>query len=224
MALIWEAARSRAAKIVGGALLACVAVALAVQVLGPRTGIPFLNGRDSFGSFRDGGDAHANPIKSILDLISGRSPGQRTQAELTKLRQEALARVPHERALGKVVHPRTGGAPPILFTPPEEAATLANPFLPDVPPGVSELSALPSVGVPAFGSPEIIILPAFGPPEIIIPVGGFPGGGIIAPPPPIIETPIAAVPEPGTWISMLIGFAFIGAALRRKHQSKSGAF
>ena len=212
MALILEAARSRAAKIVGGALLACIAIALAVQVLGPRAGIPFLNGRDSFGLFRNGGDAHGNPFESMLEAISGRSPGQRTQAALTKLRRATLARAPHERALGKVVHPRIVGAPPTLFTPPEEAATLENAFLPDVPSGVSELSALPSV-----------VVPTFGPPQIILPVGGLPGGGITAPPPSIIETPIAAVPEPGTWISMLIGFAFIGAALRRQRQSKSGA-
>jgi len=175
-------------------------------MLGPRSGIPFLNGRDSVGLFGKGGEAHGNPFKSILEAISGRSPGQRTQAALTKLRREALARAPHERALGKVVHPRIVGAPPTLFTPPEEAATLEDAFLPDVPLGVS---ALPSVGAPTFG-----------PPEIIIPVGGFPGGGIIAPPPSIIETPIAAVPEPGTWISMLVGFAFIGAALRRRRQSR----
>jgi hypothetical protein len=46
--------------------------------------------------------------------------------------------------------------------------------------------------------------------------GGPPGGGGGSPPgsPPLLVTP--AVPEPGTWMTMLMGFAFIGWSMRRQ--------
>ena len=47
-------------------------------------------------------------------------------------------------------------------------------------------------------------LPPFGPPG---------GGGGIAPPPPGFPP---AVPEPGTWATLLAGFGLVGLSLRRK--------
>lgn len=55
-------------------------------------------------------------------------------------------------------------------------------------------------------------------------IGGI-GGEVIAVPiatptptptttPPVIETPVPAVPEPATWLQMLIGFAIVGTMLR----------
>ncbi len=40
--------------------------------------------------------------------------------------------------------------------------------------------------------------------------------------PPMIETPVSAVPEPATWLQMLIGFAIVGAMLRW-HRGRRGA-
>jgi hypothetical protein len=51
------------------------------------------------------------------------------------------------------------------------------------------------------------------------PGGGNPGGGgdggTVVPPPPVI-----AVPEPSTWMMMLIGFGLLGAGLRLRRPAK----
>ncbi len=62
-------------------------------------------------------------------------------------------------------------------------------------------------------------------------IGGI-GGEVVAVPiatptptptttPPVIETPVPAVPEPATWLQMLIGFAIVGVLLRRRRVPRS---
>ena len=40
--------------------------------------------------------------------------------------------------------------------------------------------------------------------------------------PPVIDTPVSAVPEPATWLQLLIGFAIVGTMLRW-HRGRRGA-
>lgn len=146
-----------------------------------------------------------NGMKTVADMLLGRSPGERAAGALANLKHKRLA-APHERALPKVRH----AAPPsplaaIVGPPPPEA-------IPPVAGGPAPGTPLYNVvsGPPAAESPPIVF-PAMPPP----PPGG---GGIIGPPvitqvpPPV--TPPPAVPEPGTWAMMLVGFAVIGGTVR----------
>jgi hypothetical protein len=73
-----------------------------------------------------------------------------------------------------------------------------------------------TIGTP---SPPVIFFPytpiyPLGPGPVLLPPIGPPG------PPPITPTAPTAVPEPGSWALMLIGFGFIGSTQRkrRRHQ------
>lgn len=155
-----------------------------------------------------------------LDRFTGRSPGERGETDSLKGKARGLAErlfgrrsnsgEPEQRALGK-----------IFDTPPEEA--------------INELSSTP--GPIALTDP---------PPTGLLPLGdtggtaagsdggqpGFPGGISTVVPPvtsitptdpttPGVPPPVAAVPEPGTWVSMMLGLALCAAALRRRRRREA---
>ena len=158
--------------------------------------------------------------KTLADLLDARSPGPRTQAQLTKTK--------HARALPKQrMAPRDTPAPPDL-------AKLAQLLAPPAAKPVSVASAASIVGAPPslatiVGSlPGGELIPPTG--EIIPPGGG--GGGVIPPGggPPLVSVPTPqpgelvpppALPEPGTWATMLLGFAFIGWRIRRRSSARA---
>ena len=150
--------------------------------------------------------------QNLLELLDRRSPGARTEGQLTKTKQ-------HQRALARMrgaPHARAPAAEPVPAGLPELAAILM-----DVPqPLPVELAAAPLVEVgppPSLGT--LIGSPGGG--------GGGGGGGpgtpggdtpqtipTEQPHVPVVDTP--AVPEPGTWAMMLLGFAAIGWRVRRR--------
>ena len=162
--------------------------------------------------------------QNLLELLDRRSPGSRTEGQLTKTKH-------HQRALAKMrgaPHVRAPAAEPVPAGLPELAAILM-----DVPqPLPVELAAAPlaKVGPPPslgtlIGSPG----GGGGGPLIGSPGGGGGGGGggpgtpggdtpqtipTEQPHVPVVDTP--AVPEPGTWAMMLLGFAAIGWRVRRR--------
>jgi hypothetical protein len=112
-----------------------------------------------------------------------------------------------------------GGGPPIVFPPVPVpigggggGGAGGPPVLPGTPPGGSGPPVLPGTPPPA-GPPA---LPGIPPP------GG--GGGVFVPPPintTVVPPPppaTSAVPEPASWAMMLVGFAMVGGALRRKRR------
>ncbi|WP_294029527.1 PEPxxWA-CTERM sorting domain-containing protein [Sphingopyxis sp.] len=163
----------------------------------------------------DGGSVLAQSIDA-LDRFTERSPGERGETDILKGKARKIADrllgrrgnggEPEQRALGK-----------IFDTPPEES--------------INELSQTP--GPIALTDPI---------PTGLLPLGdtggtpagsdgglpGFPGGISTVVPPgtsvtPIDPTtpgvpPVAAVPEPGTWASMLLGLGLCAAALRRRRR------
>jgi len=182
-----------------------------------------------------------NGMKTVASMLAGRSPGERPKGALAKLKQ-----LKHKRAaalpLGRHVLPPAAallGAPPAIIVPqPIAPAPIYDvvaggppimlppvpiltggggggggpPVLPGTPPGGSGPPVLPGTPPPA-GPPA---LPGIPPP------GG--GGGVFVPP-PIITTVVpppppatSAVPEPASWAMMLVGFAMVGGALRRKRR------
>jgi hypothetical protein len=156
-------------------------------------------------------EAAVNQAKSLVDLIDQRSPGERTAGQLTKIKNKALA----DRELApKPVVPKNLAE--VLAPAPAELVDIAAPptelaGVVPTPPGAILLSP------PGGGG----ILPPPG--GVVVPPGGGgtpPGGGDTPPgggdtPPGGGDTP-PPLPEPGTWMTMILGFGLIGWTLRRK--------
>lgn len=145
--------------------------------------------------------------KDLLELIEQRSPGQRTQGQLVKTKHRLA---PHERALPKVRQ----DVPWVPIEQPPLALIDIVSAPPVVPVGLDKIATVEEIVPPGSSS---------GPPV----VGGPPGGpGLVVPPgspgqsppssPPIVSSPppVPPVPEPATWMTMLLGFAAIGWRLR----------
>jgi len=152
---------------------------------------------------------------SVADILAGRSPGERLAGVLANLKHRRAPAL-HQRALPKVRRPASPlanivAAPAAPIIPPPAGTPLYN--------VVNSAPVVPAVAAtPAPGAPPVIF-PGFTPPP-----GG--GGGIIIPPivetppvtpPPVVTPPTTpAVPEPTTWAMMLLGFAMIGFAVRKR--------
>jgi hypothetical protein len=149
--------------------------------------------------------------KSFLAMMSDRSPGGRTSAELVTKHKRAAA-APTEHALGKIHNP----------APPPFASAIAP-----VPPSIAEL---PPFETALANSPPLFMAPP--PPGSgggIVPTaetppggggggccGGGGGGGDNPTPNPTDSPP--PVPEPGTWATMLLGFGMTGLLMRRRRR------
>ena len=166
--------------------------------------------------------AAVHQAQSLTQLLDQRSPGERTEGAQTKSKkiQHALAKTrsrakpngPSTSELAKVLMPAgpvgadTQVVPPVAIAGP--APQLADFVAPTGAPGG------PGVLVPGGGSPG-------GVPGGGVPGGGVGGGGGSPGGPPIIyrpeevKPPVAAVPEPGTWAMMLLGFGLMGWRARR---------
>jgi hypothetical protein len=161
----------------------------------------------------------------LLAMLDARSPGEREKGELTSTKPAAaVADSPRQRALGKTFPPKptpteqlakaivpSPPAPPDQIVPPVAPPTLAEVVAPAAPFAAPNLA---SVGPAIFGVGGI---GGGGAP------GGAPGGGgsapggdtaVVTPTPPVTS----AVPEPGTWLMMLVGFGMIGSAMPRRRR------
>ena len=152
--------------------------------------------------------------RDLADMLNQRSPGSRTQAELTK----------HARVAAKV-RPGPKVAPPVGAPTPPTAAALVDLLLPPVEPVAVALQDTPPLAPPPtlgaiFASAPTVSAPPGGGGigQVIAPPGD--GGGIVHLPTsePKEVPPTSAVPEPGTWAMMLTGFGLIGWRLRRRRR------
>lgn len=188
--------RQRSRRIFGAA--AALAFALTSAL-----GIASFTGTDLAG-------AAATRAQNLMELLDKRSPGQRTEGQLTKTKSHhrmLAERLPAPAMnapveLAQMIAPPPSGLVPVdVGAPPAELAFLTPPQ----PPGAIFFPP-PGGGPPGGGG---------GPP------GGCCGGGT-PPGTPTIPTP-PAVPEPGTWMTMLVGFGLIGWVLRRQKPQFAGS-
>ena len=147
-------------------------------------------------------DAAAARAQSFMELMGKRSPGERTAAQLTKT-----------KTVHKLLSERD--APEVTGVPANLAEVIAPP-LPDIVPVDLGPPQLALLGMPTLPG-GILMPPPSGGPKV--PPGG--GGGCCGgpptetPPTPPNVPPPPALPEPGTWAMMLMGFGAMGVAMRR---------
>lgn len=176
-------------------------------------------------------------LRDPMSILERRSPGVRQVGLLTKVKRArkstrlAGPAGPRQRVLSPArtpAGPGLAGAPisfadsvvPIPFT----SFTDAVPLL-GAPGGF-----LPVAG-PLLAGGGIVVPPVFGGGVVAPPGGGGGGGGVVVPPdtvtpppttppPPTggegVVPPVLAVPEPATWVTMMLGFGVIGGMLRRR--------
>jgi hypothetical protein len=153
-------------------------------------------------------DTIGQAAKSVASMFAGRSPGHRPKGKLASLKHKRP--LLHARVLPKVRH-LVPVVPAVLEAPPMTPPDFGPVPVYNVVAGFPEAPIIVGPPVP-YGPP---ILPEIPPP------GG--GGGFF--PPPIITQqvppppPPPAVPEPASWATMLLGFAAIGTAFRRRRTS-----
>lgn len=176
---------------------ACVGVPLAWSMADPARAVA---------------EAAVNQAQDLAELLNARSPGARTQAELTKHARTATT----ERARPKIIMPAAPGPKPeaptndsmvdLLQSPPTPVNVAAAEF-------PSPLTAPPTLASIVGSTP--------GTPSGPVSPGGDQGGTHSYPSNETHEalTPVSAVPEPGTWTMMLVGFGLIGWRTNRRRSS-----
>jgi hypothetical protein len=151
-------------------------------------------------------------LMNPLGFFAERSPGRRGSGALLSTKPErksALADAPHERVLSTVRQREpASGVPPVA-----DNSAPGNPIFDTAPDMPAEGGILPGdTGgvVPGDSGPpsdQMIGASAFPPPYDFF---GVPGAGSVS-----------AVPEPGTWAMMILGFAAVGMALRRRGRKQA---
>ena len=151
----------------------------------------------------------------LMAMLDARSPGERAAGALTQIK-------PRQASRSRAVTPAKPATPPleqlarvIVPAPPAPPVDVMPPILPPPASGIVEppaaLASVPGGFGPGGFGPGIVIGGVGAPPA----GGGSPPGGGGGGTPPTTEVPpvISAVPEPGTWAMMLLGFAMIGSAM-----------
>lgn len=160
-------------------------------------------------------------VSDPTQLLGMRSPGARDGDSLRTTKPPRLERVPHERVLTSFRdHEVTSFVPDVPF-----AGFEAPPFPVEFPFEVGGFYP----GVPSWGSGFVPGLPGGG----LIGggwfigggggfIGGGGGGGVLpgTPGTPGVPVVTAPVPEPATWVSMILGFAVVGGTLRRSRSMR----
>lgn len=188
------------------ALVLCLSVALA----GAGTyGIGGLEANDMV-------HAAVSQVQNLAELLDQRSPGARTEAQLTKTKRErALAK--QRKASRPLAHQPVLPPMAVKESLPGLLDLLAGPSPVVTADAVSPYSQMAIISPPSLAT---IVTPPPGsgtpPPGSGTPPPGG-GGGVIVPPdqPPQIVT-TSPLPEPGTWAMMLLGFALVGWRARRQ--------
>ena len=161
------------------------------------------------------------------DFLS-RSPGERSDAELIKGKGKgdldfAGPIEPEQRALGKIIDPLDED-----FTEEPLGKELANTPVVTLPEFAEEVGG-PGGGGSATPDPFLVGLltggggggggdGSGGGGGGSGGGGGGGGGGGENPPPPPPPPPVSAVPEPESWLMMILGMGLCGAALRRRRK------
>ena len=163
-------------------------------------------------------EAASTQAKSLAELLDQRSPGTRTAGVLTKTKLDRSV-LADRQTVSKPVVPKNLAevlAPPVSALAPIDLDVPVAELAPVSPPPLGAI-LLPPPGGGVFVPPPgggVVTPPGGGG----TPPGGGgtpPGGGGTPPGPPDTPPGPPPVPEPGTWMTMILGFGMIGWSLRR---------
>jgi len=128
------------------------------------------------------------------------------------------ATVPQVRdAVHRATTPRAVAAPRSRVRQAEPQAIAATPCVIDNPLILpTSLASLPPFDLGPAGSLTPLASALPGVPGGLVPAGNTPGGSGENPNPP---TPPSVVPEPSTWVQLIVGFGLVGGATRFAMQS-----
>jgi len=165
-----------------------------------------------------GGAALREIVRDPASIFSNRSPGGRAPGALTQSKPHMKPWEPTERVLSPVLdRPGTAG-PADAGGLPEQVADAVGPAAAGGTPGAGGAPVpLPIPGLP--GSSGGLIPPGGGSSGGGSSGGGSSGGGSSSggnPPPPPPPPVVSPVPEPATWVMMIVGVGMIGWQLRRR--------
>jgi 2-oxoglutarate dehydrogenase E2 component (dihydrolipoamide succinyltransferase) len=162
----------------------------------------------------------------LLTAMRARSPGERAPGAETSKQKLAMA------APVAAVLPAASAAPVAAAAPVAVAPAVVAPIAAAPAPVAAVIPPAAAAAVPAVAVAAPAVLGAAGPglgaAGLLIPVaavaavggGGGGGGGVT-----ISPQPAPAIPEPATWLMMITGIGFLGAALRRRRdRASAGAF
>jgi hypothetical protein len=152
--------------------------------------------------------------QQLMELLDARSPGERQQGELSQIKRRRAA-----GSYSRGTAPRE--ADPLALTPVERLSRAVVPtpeaalVYPTVPLTPSLSSATLTIGQDTAPIGSVAAAPGAIRPSII-------GGGFAPPPgtsvPTLSAAVSSAVPEPGSWLMMLLGFGAIGASIRHRRK------
>ena len=152
-------------------------------------------------------EAAVSKAEDLADLLNQRSPGMRTEDQLTKHARAAARIRPQPKHVPPIAHPGAAEVP--------TTAALVDLLLPPaVPVEIASAELPPSLGAPPTLGAIFDSMPGFTPPGN--------GGTVRIPPsePRELVPPTSAVPEPGTWATMLLGFGLVAWRIRRRQPAR----
>ncbi len=155
-------------------------------------------------------EAAVSKVQDFADLLGERSPGTRTEGQLTKTK--------HARVASGVRPQPKAAAPAVLKDAPNvpTAAALVDLLQPPVTPVEIASAELPAPLAPPATLGAILESPGFTPPDD----NGGSTQTIPSSEPREVISPTSAVPEPGTWAMILMGFGLIAWRVRRRRPSE----
>lgn len=198
---------------VGHSILSKIGISQAFARTGSAVSQSAQNGGSAVQAFL----ARSPGERGAIDILKGKVAPRLTDSSSNSKRPQ-----PSQRALGKVfdeplqrLENPAGAAPAVAFVPLNQDSTIASLPAAVLPlPGGSGAFSPVIGGIPLGGGFAGGGSGGGGSPIGAVPT---PDGGNVAVPP--VPPAVAAVPEPSTWILLLLGFAAIGRALRGKRQT-----
>ena len=170
--------------------------------------------------------AIAEILKDPLSLLAERSPGARADgSQFAAKRGKGVTPVQFVMGTGRERAPTVSEAAAPAGASPASAPDSLVALLPEEP----LVAGVPDGLLPGDATPGALQGPSLGVgnPGMLIPIGSGPGGPGSSPgcctsgTPPGGTVP-PAVPEPATWVTLILGFFMVGGVLRAKPKHSTG--
>ena len=181
----------------------------------------------------------AHAILDASSVLSLRSPGERAAGAVARAKPARASRIPAidtrkkiAPAVDRSAAPQRG-LPFIRESSPATAGTLPGILTPDIAAAPGSVSGVVGSTSPlttggSGGGSSFVGGGIGGAFPVVGGGGGAPPGGTTPPPggigsTPVPNTPVSAVPEPTTWVTMIMGFFLIAGVMRRRARNSGAA-